>query len=190
MLWPVVLPSKITFYILLGVLIVATIIAQSYYRKGARTCALGAAIAILLFVPCCTVVQKILDPYRFGVFTYPNFQSVHDFRIERYLPESATNITVNKQVTGFQAKFTISRQALDDFFERQWEARGKDSKLPRETPKPYDRLDWFNGHIAGLGKLAPGDSIAYEGPRASNGAGFTVLYSESEGVAYQLAAYW
>ncbi|MBX7258258.1 MAG: hypothetical protein K1Y02_17985 [Candidatus Hydrogenedentes bacterium] len=190
MLWPLVLPAKITFWLLLVVLIVSTIAVQRYYKKGMRALTIGTGICILLFIPCCIGVQTIIDPYRFGVFTYPDFLSVKDFRVERYLPDTATNITIDKYPEGFCAKFSISKQNLDEFFERQWSERGKEAKNPRESPKPNDELEFVNRQIASLGWKAPDGSIGYRGPRASNGAGFTLMYNEPEGIAYELAGYW
>ncbi len=178
MLWPLILPAIITFWTLVGLLVVVTAAAPRFGRKRLRVLAWGILVALVAFVPSCTALMSAIDQYRFGVFTYSDFQSVNDFRVERYLPEPATEITVDKYAQGYRAKFTISKQALDDWHDQFWERYGRYSVIPRasnETPKPI-HADEFNMYFGDLGWPAPYDAIEYAGPRADNGAGFTIWY--------------
>jgi hypothetical protein len=132
-----------------------------------------------------------LDHYRFGEFEYQDFDSVNDFRVERYLPEAATNITVDKRPGGFRAKFTISRASLDQWFEQVWKDKGKNSARPADALKVKRLIDRdeFNREFGDLG-WAPPDAIEYKGPRKSNWAGFTIWHSPSENMGYERAGYW
>jgi hypothetical protein len=40
--------------------------------------------------------MAVTDEQRFGVFEYTSFDDVNDFRVERYLPTAATDITIDK----------------------------------------------------------------------------------------------
>ncbi len=53
-------------------------------------------IALLAFIPVMCAIGTIVDRYRFGIFTYASFGDVRDFRVERYLPPTATQITIEK----------------------------------------------------------------------------------------------
>ncbi len=192
MLWPIVLPVKITFYTLSGLLLVATTVAPLFRQERKVVFAWGALLGVLAFIPSCAGVMSVLDHYRFGVCTYPDSQSVNDSHVQHWLPEMATDITVDQSPAGFRARFRIEKPALDKWFDRFWQQYGEHSAIPRaprEESKPIhpDELEFYFGD---LGWPPPSDAVAYEGPRTANGAGFTLWYSESQGVAYQDAGYW
>lgn len=150
MLWPIVLPFAITACVLLTLVFVAPVVK---WRRVPTSIGMT-LLSLIAFVPSCTGIMRILDADRFGVIEYASFDNVDDFRVERYLPPPATNITVDKYAQGFRARFTISQSQLDAYLDDVWRKYG-------------DR-----------------------GPTAGNGAGFTIWFSPSEGVAYQRGSYW
>ncbi len=108
------------------------------------------------------------------------------------MPETAKDITVEQRSQGFRAKFKIDKQKLNDWLDQYWERYGKHASEPRspvEEPQPI-KPEEFEFQFADLGWPPISDAVEYEGPRAANGAGFTIWYSESQGVAYQHAGYW
>src|SRR3972149_4781103 len=184
MLWPLVLPFEITCWTLIALLVVATIAAPMFRKKRKRVFAWGFLVALVAFIPSCTAVMSLVDEYRFGIFNCPDFRSVNDFRVERYLPEPSTNITVEKYAQGYRARFEIGKQALDDWFDRSWEQNGEHSVVPRasdQEAKPT-RREGVEHKFGDFGWEAPSDLIEYRGPEAGNGAGFTIWYSERGGV--------
>lgn len=192
MLWPLVLPFEITCWTLIALLVVATVAAPVFRTKRKRVFAWGFFVALIAFIPSCTAVMSLVDEYRFGIFNYPDFRSVNDFRVERYLPEPATDITIEKHPQGFRAKFEIGKPALDDWFDRTWEQNGEHSVVPRVSDreaKPV-RRETFEHHFGDLGWEAPSDLNEYEGPVAGNGAGFTIWYNERASIGYEHAGYW
>lgn len=192
MFWYLVLPVKITFWFLVGLVLVVTVLSPLVRLKRTRAIAWSLGIAFLGFVPSCSLITAALDANRFGVFNYPDFQSVNDSRVEQYLPPAARNILVDKYVSGFDARFGITPAELEAFMDDCWEKYGKHSTLERVKPGPEPKLDpetfklWF-GH---LNWPAPKDAVKYNGPRAPNGAGFDLWYSVTDGVAFQRAGYW
>ena len=86
MLWPLVLPFKLTAIALASMTLLATAIAAILRRRPARTFTLSTAISLAAFVPVCSLVSGLINKTRFGVFRYESFDQVNDFRVERYLP--------------------------------------------------------------------------------------------------------
>ena len=93
MLWPIVLPLKITFWILVAAVLTLTAAAPSLKWNRGKTFRIAMLLAFAGFVPSCVGIMSILDSHRFGTFEYASFSDVKDFRIERYLPTQAKDIT-------------------------------------------------------------------------------------------------
>jgi hypothetical protein len=192
MLWPIVLPAEVTFVVLAVLVAAATVLAPRFRATRGGTLALSTLTALLVFLPSCTVVMNLLDRHRFGVFSYADFAAVDDFRVERFLPEAATEITVEKYPQGYRAKFHIGQQSLDEWFEQVWKKYGSLSSTARVPVDPGRKVEtkYVESRFDKLNWPIPADLVEYEGPRAANGAGFTLWYSVSEGVAFQHAGYW
>ncbi len=47
-------------------------------------------------IPSCVGIMAILDAQRFGTFQCNSGSEVNDFRVERYLPAKARNISLKK----------------------------------------------------------------------------------------------
>ncbi|WP_146410052.1 hypothetical protein [Allorhodopirellula heiligendammensis] len=136
--------------------------------------------------------MDVLDAKRFGVFEYQTFDEVDDFRVERYLPSVAQNITVNKYAQGFRARFSISQEQLDAYMDGVWSKYGDRSVAKRGEMSAMELVD-EKSHELCYGDLRwphLDDATEVYGPTASNGAGFSVWYSPSKRIAYQRASYW
>ena len=133
-----------------------------------------------------------MDAKRFGVFAYSTFAVVQDFRVERYLPPVATNITVDKYAQGFRAKFTITQAELDAFMDDLWDKHGDQSTVARGERPARDSIDAdFHSHVYGdLGWDHLANATEVFSPTAGNGAGFSIWFSAEKNIAYQHAGYW
>jgi hypothetical protein len=192
MLWPLVLPFLITLGGMVAVLVFGIAIAPKCKKSRKRFILCGLLLSGLAFVPSCTVLMTILDQYRFGVFKYADYESVNDLRVERFLPEAATEITIDKSAGGYRAKFSISRESLDSWYDESWNRNGDSSVVVRDDEERAMLIstDDFEIQYGDLGWPPLADAIEYVGPAAPNGAGFTIWYCEAEGVAYQHVGYW
>ena len=111
MLWPLVLPFKITFWVLAGLVATATVFAPVAKCRRSRTLLVSLLAAALLFVPSCSAVMAVIDANRFGLFQVASFDEMDDFRVRRYLPPEARDITIEKQAAGYRARFKISNSS-------------------------------------------------------------------------------
>ena len=191
MLWPLILPLKITFWGLLACVAAATALASRFGRKRSRVFVWSALLAVFAFLPALIGVGFVVDAFRFGTFHYDDYAQVNDFRIYRYLPEGATDITLKKAGGGFQAKFSMSRPELEAWIDEQWRLYGDRSEVAREKANSlWNGQDGFVREFRGFAEPLPSDVVEYGGPVAPNGAGFTIWYDAAQGVAYESAGYW
>ncbi len=131
MLWPIILPLKITFWLCAGIVAVATASAPLLKWKRTKTLLISTIIVVLAFVPTCAAVKSVVDTHRFGVFDIPDFANVDDVRVERYLPPAARRITLDKTPMGYRARFTITQAELDEWLDGVWAQFGQDSIIRR-----------------------------------------------------------
>lgn len=192
MFWPYILPVQITFVAFSCLFGAAIFFAPSFSKKRRNVTGWGLLICVVGFVPSCMVVNSLLDNHRFGIFSYPHYASVKDDRVYRYLPIEAKDITIEKYPQGFRARFYIGKNALNHWFDGHWENRGKYSVFKRQVIDDENKVDneHFVREYGDLGWSGPKDMIVYEGPRGSNGAGFTLWFSESKEMAFQRGGYW
>ncbi len=190
MFWHYRLPAQITFYILLVAYVFAVVIARKYGKVRVMAFG-GCAGAILIFIPSCMGVKAIVDPFRFGVFDYPNHAAIRQHPVKTNLPDAAKAIRVDQQWGLFCAKFTIEQESLDKWFEEQWKLHGATSRTPREAVATVTTSDsdFHNNLVAGKWS-APATAVIYKGPRQSNFRGFVVLYDAPNKTAYQFMFYW
>ncbi|MDZ7616925.1 MAG: hypothetical protein U1E05_07975 [Patescibacteria group bacterium] len=129
---------------------------------------------------------------RFGLFTYETAADVRDFRVERYLPPAARNITLHKQAQGFRARYTISETELKSYLDDVWARYGDQSVTERDGLSSGSRIDAdYHRLVYGdLGWPHLPDAVAFSGPSANSGTGFVVWFSLSEQTAYEHAGYW
>ena len=184
-------PFLFTFAIVFS-LYVAGILYARKYRKAVTVAFDGAAVALLVFIPCCMGVKAIIDPFRFGIFEYPNYAAVTDYRVRTNLPDGATAITVDQRMQGLTAKFTIEQKPLDDWFDRQWKKDGGTSRTQRGPVETATESDLFhyNDELSELRWSIPPNAIVYRGPRQSNWRGFDVFWDATSKTAYEFMYYW
>ncbi|MGI9473688.1 MAG: hypothetical protein ACR2NZ_19250 [Rubripirellula sp.] len=191
MLWPLVLPFKITFWVFASLLGVSVIVAPLLKRKRSRVFLWGFPMALLAFVPSCSIVMSVIDKSRFGVFEYDALVDVQDERVERYLPPSARDITLDKYGQGYRARYQIEPDALEDWFDGMWNQFGEYSVVAKANPAIKTiSPETFDLQFSGLGWPRPGEVTEYHGPFASNGAGFTIWYDAESGIAYERGHYF
>lgn len=202
MLWPIVLPFQITCVLLFCFIVASTIFAPIFApRMKRRRVSVGAwslLLSFFAFVPACIGIQTALAPIRFGEFQYVDFRSVGDRRVQRYLPGPATSITMQKHQhgNGFDARFVVTKGALDVWFQQHWDAHvARDANVAgdRDVPKIVSREQCeyqFSKRSDWPLPDSPTEIWQYEGPRRPNGAGTTIWFDAKNGVAYQTAGYW
>jgi hypothetical protein len=90
------------------------------------------AFGCLAFIPSCMGIMAIIDSQRFGTFPYTSAAEVNDFRVARYLPANAINITLMKYQNGYLAKYSISKADLLSYLDALWDNFGHQSATPRD----------------------------------------------------------
>jgi len=193
MLWPIVLPFKITFWSLTAFVVLVTAIAPVLKWKRAKTLLVSTLLAMLAFTPSCTGVMYLVDAMRFGYFEYATFDDVNDFRAERYLPTAASNIKMHKHANGYRAQYTISDAEFHAYLDKLWAEFGEFSAVERgemsgegspasqeELERLFSEFDWKSLENA----------IEYYSPTEADGGGATYYFDCEGGVAYQRTGYW
>ena len=179
MLWPIVLPFQITSCVLLTLIVIATLAAPLAKWKRLPTFFGVLLLSLVAFIPSCAGIMNIVDAKRFGVFNYRTFQEVNDFRVERYLPPAARDITVDKYAQGFRARFTIKQSELDAYLDEVWSLHGERSAVKRGEMSAMKLVDKESHELrfGDLGWAYLDDATEIYGPTAGNGAVFSVWYS-------------
>ena len=192
MLWPLVLPVKITFWLLVALVLMATIGSVRLKWPTRKTFVIASVIAFVGFIPSCTIVMSIVDARRFGVFEYASYDEVRDFRIERFLPPAAHNITLEKTFIGHRAKYTISESELKSFLDGLWDAYGEYSAVPRSNLKDGEpvRSEQIQMDLRGLDWPPMTDAVRFQSPVEGDGGGATYYFDRATGVTYHRAGYW
>jgi hypothetical protein len=186
MFWPAILPLQITATLWAASIVTVWFLAPRFGKKRAPYVTLAVFIAFALFIPSVKGVMDIVDGYRFGVFEYSDSASINDWRVERYFPDAATNITLEKDRGGFRARYSISKVRLEKWLDHLWDEWRDLAHKTRERTQAVVETPQFDD----LGWQLPKDAAKYSGPRKRNGAGFTIWYSEKDGIAYEDASYW
>jgi hypothetical protein len=193
MLWPLVLPFKITLWSLIAIVVVATIVAPQLKWTRATAFLTSATLAAIAFIPSCTGIMYLVDQTRFGYFEYPLFDDVKDFRAERYLPTAATQIKMHKHANGYRAQYKITDADFHAYLDRLWKQYGQYSSVKRGemsgegSPVSVEEFDLV---FTGLDWTCPSGAIEYYGPSEADGGGATYYFDASAGVVYQRTGYW
>lgn len=185
---------KITFVALLAIVFLAAMLAPIFRLPRKRVFGGAAIFAVLAFIPSCSLIMRMVDSYRFGVFSYADFQELADFRVQRHLPPSARDITIEKYAQGFRAKYKIDKQALQEWLNGVWDRDSRSGADPaRKEPRPLlanQLVELVREQLGHLRWPALAEATEYQGPRAANGGGFTIWYSERQSTAYQETGFW
>jgi hypothetical protein len=192
MLWPIVLPFKITLCLFAAVVAAMTLSAPLLKWRRGKTFLNTVLLGLVAFIPSCAAINTVLDKHRFGVFHYATFDEVADFRVERYLPPTSNDITIEKTASGFRAKFHIKESELVAYLDDLWTRYGDRSAVARSDSQNGSSAnpEGFMFYFKGLDWPPLTDATLFKGPVADNGAGCWIWYSKSQGIAYERAGYW
>ncbi|TWU39581.1 hypothetical protein [Novipirellula artificiosorum] len=192
MLWPLVLPFKITFWLLTGFVAIATLAAYVFKRNLGKTFLISSVLACLAFIPVCSGIMSFMDATRFGVFYYDDFAEVKDLRVERYLPPAARVITLDKFAMGHRAKYTISETELRDYLDQLWLETDGRSAIPREELEDGDAAtyDEFDYRFEGLDWPPLERAFEFHSPVQRDGGGANYFFDPTSNTVYQQAGYW
>lgn len=193
MLWPLILPFKITFWVLTVAVIAVTALVPLKEWKRSRLFLISLGTAIAVSLPIFIGVTYVVDQFRFGDFEFETFDDINDFRAERYLPPSATRIRMQKYANRYRARYLISDADFHTFLEHLWDEYGESSAVQREelsgdqTSVFYDVLE---REFSDLGWKPLKNAVQYHGPVEPDGGGTTYYFDSEAGVAYQRTCYW
>lgn len=192
MLWPLELPVKITFWLLIAIVLLATIVSVKLKWSQRRTFVIASLAAIIGFIPSCSIVMRIVDARRFGVFEYASYSEVQDFRIERFLPPAAKNITLEKTSVGHRAKYSISESELKSYVDGLWVAYGNYSAVPRSNLKDGETVksEEIETDFQGLNWPRMKAAVKFHSPVERDGGGATYFFDPTSGVTYHRVGYW
>lgn len=193
MFWPLVLPFQITFGSLAAFVVIVTAISPRFRWKRIKAFFLSMLLAVLAFIPSCAAIATLLDGIRFGYFEYATFNVIQDFRAERYLPPSATQIKMHKYVNGYCAQYRISEADFHEYLDRLWNEYGQYSTAKRGE---YSGDGWLASdtllerRFADLGWKPLEHPVQYHSPTEADGGSATYYYDATVGIAYQQTGYW
>ncbi len=175
---------------MLAMIIIATFAAwASGWRPGA-VFSVSVIVAVTAFIPSCAGIMGLVDASRFGLFQYASYPQVQDFRVERYLPEAATAITLEKSPMGHRAKYNLPAGALEEFLERLSAQAGTTvdgTEIRQSAATNVDEIDqWFGD----LDWPALKDPLRFQSPIEADGGGATYFLEPSTGTVYHRAGYW
>ncbi len=192
MLWPLVLPLKITFWSLAGLVALVTVVLPIFKWKRRNVLSVSLLVAFVAFIPSCTAVMSIVDARRFGVFHYKAYSEVRDFRIERFLPPKASDITLDKFEMGHRAKYSISEADLRAYLDGLWREYGDLSATPRDELDDGRTVtyDMFGYEFDGLDWPEMESAIEFHSPVEPDGGGATYFFDPESEVVYHRAGYW
>lgn len=195
MFWPVVLPFKFTFWMLAGLVLGATVMAPAFKGKRGRTFLLSTCCALAAFIPSCIGIELIVDQFRFGQFEYLCYDDIHDFRYQRYLPATATNIKMHKHPggNGYRACYSISEADFQSYLNELWDEYGERSAVQRGGYSDDGRqadLDDFRFKFGDLGWTPWDNPVISHSPSESDGGGATYYFDRDAGTAYQSTGFW
>lgn len=193
MLWPIVLPFKMTFWALAAIVILLTTAAPALKWRRAKTFWLSLLYAVVAFVPSCTGIMLVVDEFRFGTFEYATIQDIDDFRARRNLPPAAKDIVMHKQAIGYRARYSISASELQDYLDRLWEQYGEASVSKRDERFDRDPVIYqeIQAHLfSDLGWEPLENPAVFYSPTEADGGGATYYFDSNAGVVLQRTGYW
>jgi hypothetical protein len=188
MFWWMVLPFKLTCASLFLLVVYAGIRGRSDQENVGKALVKAGLLGLIAFVPACVALNMAIDARRFGTFEYGQSVEIRDQRIHRYLPSAATDITLHKYNSGYQAKYRISEKDLIDCLDSVWAKYGDQSVHTRKEPEPAYQPSLRSFEELGWAPLE--DPIRLGSPRAGNVAGADYYFDRATGTVYQRSGYW
>jgi len=70
-LWPMILPPKITLWLFAGVVALATVSAPVFKAKRTKALLISTIISVVAFIPSCATIKAMGNARRFRVFDIP-----------------------------------------------------------------------------------------------------------------------
>mgnify|MGYP001551322559 CR=1 FL=1 len=195
MFWPIVLPFTLTFCSLVAIVAAIAMFAPKLKWKRGKAFLLSSVLALVAFIPSCSGIKFVVDAFRFGDFEFETFGDVNDLRAERYLPMTATQITMHKpnHGNGYRARYFISKSDFMAYLDDLWDEYGDFSAVERGGFSDEGSLatqDDLNRIFGDLEWEPLGNAIVYYSPRKANGRGATYYFDSETGIAFQRTAYW
>lgn len=192
MLWPIVLPFQITLCALTAFVALSTALAPLAKMKRGTAFFATTAMSIIVFIPCCSGSMSLIDARRFGIFHYAAFDDVNDFRVERFLPPTAQNITLEKSAMGHRARYAIKQRDLQNYVDRLWREYGQLSAVPRGqvADGTLAKYESFEHHFTDLDWPPMTRALTFQSPIEADGGGATYYFDQASSVAYHRAGYW
>ncbi len=174
-------------------MLTAALLAPSFKWKRSKTLGISLLLALIAFIPSCTGIMFVVDNFRFGKFYCQHYSEVNDFRIERFLPNTATNITLHKQANGHHARYEISKSEFHAFIDGLWKQYGAYSTAKRDELYGEGKLatqEDFELDFQPLDWKPLANALRYHSPIEADGGGATYYYDDGAGIAYHRAGYW
>jgi hypothetical protein len=198
MLWPSITPFFSTCALALAATVAAIWRAPRFGRSRIAAFISACGFWLVAFIPCCVVIELAIHPLRFGTFRYDSGDEIGDWRVERYFPTAAREITLLKYPSGFRAEFRIGRAELEAWIDDRWAAFGDRSMVPRSAPETLDaervRLELRDapdgGFMVSEELRNASAAILFTTPVAGNGAGVSFVLDPVSGRCFAEAGYW
>lgn len=192
MFWPLVLPFQITISLLIALVVLSTALAPLVKWKRGRMFGISLAFGCLAFIPSCMGILAVVDSQRFGTFQFDSALEVNDFRVARFLPEKARNISLKKFPAGHYARYSISKTDLLSYLDAVWDKYGKYSTVPRDRLHQGEPAfaQMIDHEFDGLEWPALENPIQFHSPVESDGGGATYYFDETSDTVYHRAGYW
>ena len=198
MFWPSITPFFSTCALAFAAVVAATWLAPRTGRSRVAAFLAACSFSFVAFIPCCIAIELALGPLRFGVFHYESGDEIGDWRVERYFPLAAREITLLKYPAGFHAEFRIERAALEAWIDERWATFGGLSMVPREPPRTLDadsagyELDDVpeRGFVVSDELRSARELVLFTTPVAGNGAGVSFVLDPRSGRCFARAGYW
>lgn len=184
------LPFQITAGLMLALVGLCTFSAMALKWKPALVFFGTSSLAMVAFIPACTGIMHVIDTQRFGMFSYASYSQVQDFRIERYLPDLARGITLEKTAMGHRARYTLTQAELQNFLDTLW-ASG-DSAIPREGIGDGEvaSAEELQRNFGDLGWPPLTEAVLFHSPVQGDGGGATYYFEPTTNTVYHRAGYW
>lgn len=154
-------------------------------RKRKRIGSLFTACLIIGFVPACIGVTEWKAGMRYGTFQVASVHGLSDKRVIMYLPTDAVDIQLDSHAGGFTATYTIGYEQLRSHVLAHFERSG----YRGQTSHGENAYQQVLSSPQQLTEEIPQEFV-FSGPRAPNGAGYTIVYNPHTQRAEQQSSYW
>jgi hypothetical protein len=193
MFWWIKEPVQASFF---PVVICCCVVFAASWIAGKsflRALLVSVIASVVIFLAIFNSMLNQVDAGRFGGFAYPNKAAIKHYKIAYWMPAKARDITVYSNAMGHVARFRIDPNSFIEWLNEERKRNGDGAVfLPGKGKVGSEKtsFDMFELHFRNTGWDYPDDNIEFQGPRAANGAGFTVYYSPKQGYVYLSAGYW